>query len=123
MYKNKIGLYDGIEAVIDKDYTSALLASAIDADLFIILTNVERVALHFGKPEQKWLNVVTVDEMKEYFRQKHFPPGSMGPKVEAAIDYIERGGKEAIITSAEKLRESLDGLSGTRILSLNAVIT
>jgi len=123
VYKNKIGLYEGIEAVIDKDYTSALLASAIDADLFIILTNVERVALHFGKPEQKWLNVVTVDEMKEYFRQKHFPPGSMGPKVEAAIDYIERGGKEAIITSAEKLRESLDGLSGTRILSLNAVIT
>ncbi len=122
VYINEQKLYEGIEAVIDKDYTSALLASEIKADLFIILTNVERVALNYGKVDQKWLNVVTVDEMKHYHEQKHFPPGSMGPKVEAAIMYIEKGGKEAIITSAEKLKESLDGTSGTRILSLNSLL-
>ncbi|OGF58401.1 MAG: carbamate kinase [Candidatus Fischerbacteria bacterium RBG_13_37_8] len=123
VFKNAQGLYEGIEAVIDKDYTSALLASAINAELFIILTNVERVALNYGKPDQQWLNVVTVDEMKTYYKEKHFPAGSMGPKVEAAIAYIERGGKEAIITSADKLKEALDGTSGTRILSLNAVVS
>jgi carbamate kinase len=123
VFKNAQGLYEGIEAVIDKDYTSALLASAIKSDLFIILTNVERVALNYGKPDQQWLNVVTIDEMKKYYKEKHFPAGSMGPKVEAAIAYIEKGGKEAIITSADKLKEALDGTSGTRILSLNSVIS
>lgn len=122
VYKNEQGIYEGIEAVIDKDYTSALLASEIKANLFIILTNVERVALNYGKSDQKWLNVVTVDEMKKYHQEKHFPPGSMGPKVESAIMYIERGGKEAIITSADKLKEALDGVSGTRILSLNYLL-
>lgn len=122
VYKNEQGIYEGIEAVIDKDYTSALLASEIKANLFIILTNVERVALNYGKSDQKWLNVVTVDEMKKYHQEKHFPPGSMGPKVESAIMYIERGGKEAIITSADKLKEALDGVSGTRILSLNSLL-
>lgn len=122
VYKNEQGIYEGIEAVIDKDYTSALLASEIKANLFIILTNIERVALNYGKADQKWLNVITVDEMKKYHQEKHFPPGSMGPKVEAAIMYIERGGKESIITSAHKLKEALDGVTGTRILSLNSLL-
>jgi len=122
VYRNQQGLYEGIEAVIDKDYTSALLASEIKANLFIILTNVERVALNYGKADQKWLNVVTVDEMKRYYEEKHFPPGSMGPKVEAAIMYIERGGKEAIITSADKLKDALEGTCGTRILALNSIL-
>jgi carbamate kinase len=123
VYKTAESTFEGIEAVIDKDRTSALLASAIKADLFILLTNVERVALNFNRHDQKWLNVVTVDEMKNYVKQRQFPPGSMGPKVEAAIDYIEQGGKEAIITSADKLGEALDGTCGTRILSLDAVLT
>ncbi len=122
VYRTKNNTFEGIEAVIDKDYTAALLASAIKADLFIILTNVEKVAINYGKIDQKFLGVVTVDEMQKYFKEGHFPPGSMGPKVEAAINYIEKGGKEVIITTADKLKEALDGLTGTRILSLNSVL-
>lgn len=122
VFKTKGHTYEGIEAVIDKDYTASLLASAIEANLFIILTNVEKVAINYGKENQKWLGVVTVDQMQKYFQENHFPPGSMGPKVEAAINYIEKGGKEVIITSADKLKDALEGQTGTRILALNSVL-
>jgi len=116
------GYYDGydnikgVEAVIDKDYTSSLLATELKSDLFIILTNVEFVAIHFGKKNQKNLTRVRLKEIKRYYEKGHFPPGSMGPKIKAAMDFLEGGGKEVIITSAKELLRSLRGLSGTHIV-------
>lgn len=106
----------GVEAVIDKDYTSSLIAGEMKAELFVILTNVEQVAIHFGKKNQKNLGRVRLKEMKRYFEKGHFPAGSMGPKIKAAIDYIEAGGKEVVITSARELLRALKGLSGTHIV-------
>ena len=106
----------GAEAVIDKDYASALLAIGIDADLFLISTAVEKVALNFGKPNQKSLDRITLAEAKKYLKQGHFPSGSMGPKIEAIINYLEHGGKEALITNPENLERALRGETGTRIV-------
>jgi carbamate kinase len=106
----------GVEAVIDKDYTSSLLAAELKSDLFVILTNVEHVAINFGKRNQKNLSRVRLKEIKRYYDRGHFPPGSMGPKVKAAMDYIERGGKEVLITSARELLRALKGQTGTRIV-------
>lgn len=106
----------GVEAVIDKDYTSSLLASELKADLFVILTNVEHVSINFGKKSQKNLARVRIKEMKRYFEKGHFPAGSMGPKIKAAMDYIENGGKEVLITSARDLPRALRGQAGTRIV-------
>ena len=106
----------GVEAVIDKDYTSSLLASELKADLFVILTNVESVFINFGKKRQKPLNRVRLKEIKRYHAKGQFPPGSMGPKIQAAIDYIEAGGKEVIITSARELTRAIRGQSGTHIV-------
>jgi carbamate kinase len=106
----------GVEAVIDKDYTSSLLASELKADLFVILTNVDYVAIHFGKRNQKNLTRVRLKELKRYYDKGHFPPGSMGPKIKAAIDFIETGGKEVIITSAPELMKAVRGQSGTHIV-------
>ena len=106
----------GIAAVIDKDLASEKLAEDINADILIMLTAVERVAINFGTPEQKNLDIVTVDEMKQYSKEGHFAPGSMLPKVEAAIRFVEsKLGRKAIITSLEKVNEALKGLSGTII--------
>jgi carbamate kinase len=106
----------GVEAVIDKDYTSSLLASELKADLFVILTNVDAVAINFGKKSQRNLVRVRLKEIKRYNDKGHFPPGSMGPKIKAAIDYIENGGREVLITSARELPRALRGKSGTRIV-------
>ena len=114
---NGRGLFKGVEAVIDKDYASSLIAREVKVDLFIILTGVERVCLNFGKPDQKPLPVITVDEAKQYLAQDQFPPGSMGPKIRAAIEYIEAGGKEVLITSANHLKAALINRSGTRIIA------
>jgi carbamate kinase len=106
----------GVEAVIDKDYTSSLIASELKADLFVILTNVEFVSIHYGKKNQKNLTRVRLKEIKRFFDKGHFPPGSMGPKIKAAIDFIENGGKEVIITSAKELIRAMKSQSGTHIV-------
>jgi len=106
----------GVEAVIDKDYTSSLLAGELQSDLFVILTNVEFVAINFGKRSQKSLTRVRLKEIKKYYERGHFPAGSMGPKIKAAIDYIERGGKEVVITTAKDLLRALKGETGTHIV-------
>jgi carbamate kinase len=109
------GELKGVEAVIDKDYASSLLATEIKADLFLITTSVEKVALNFGKPNQKMLDRMTLKEAKEYFKEDQFPPGSMGPKIQAIISFIEKGGREAIITDPEDIERALRGEAGTRI--------
>lgn len=106
----------GIEAVIDKDYASSLLAIGIKADLFLITTPVEKVALNFGKPNQKLLDRISLKETKKYYAAGHFPPGSMGPKIQAIINFLENGGKEAIITNSENIERALIGETGTHIL-------
>ena len=110
------GMLKGAEAVIDKDYASALLAIGIKADVFLISTAVEKVALDFGKPDQKWLDRMTLAEAKKYLEQGQFPSGSMGPKIEAIINYLEHGGKEALITNPENLERALRGETGTRVV-------
>ncbi len=107
--------YEGVFAVIDKDRASALLAHEVGADLFLILTGVPFVYVDFGKPTQRALRELTVAEAKELLEEGQFPPGSMGPKIEAAIWFLERGGKEVIITSLERAREALEGKAGTRL--------
>jgi len=109
------GAYFGVDAVIDKDKASAVMARDIDADLLLILTDVDRVAINFGKPEQKFLDKVSFNEIKGYFADGHFPAGSMGPKVEAAISFLENGGSTVIISSLEKGFEAVNGRAGTRI--------
>jgi carbamate kinase len=113
----KNGELIGVEAVVDKDYASALLAIGIKADLFLISTSVEKVALNFGKPNQKYLDRVTIVEAKKYYEEGQFPPGSMGPKIKASIDFLEKSGKQAIITNPENIESALKGKAGTHILS------
>jgi carbamate kinase len=105
-----------VEAVIDKDYASSLLATGIGADLFLISTAVEKVALHFGRPDQRWLDRMTLEEARRYLAEGHFAPGSMGPKIRAIIWFLEQGGKEALITSPEKIERALAGETGTRVV-------
>jgi len=106
----------GASAVIDKDLASAKLAEMIDADLLIILTAVEKVALHFGTPQQRWLDRLTVDEARRYLREGHFAKGSMSPKVEAAVEFAaSRPGRTTLITLLTKAREGIEGRTGTRI--------
>jgi len=112
---NGSGLFSGVEAVIDKDYAASLIAREAKADLFIILTGVERVYWDFGKPERQALEVMDLARAKEGLSQGQFPAGSMGPKIRAAIEFIEAGGEEVLITSASHLKAALLGRSGTRI--------
>jgi carbamate kinase len=112
---NGRGLFQGVEAVIDKDYTAGLIARETRAELFIILTNVPQVYLNFGTPREKPIFTMTADEAKKQLDMEQFPPGSMGPKIEAAVEYIEEGGKEVLITSASHLKAALINRSGTRI--------
>ena len=109
------GKLKGVEAVIDKDYASAILAIGLEADVFLISTAVEKVALNFGKPDQKLLDNMTLAEAKKYLKQGQFPPGSMGPKIRAIINFLEKGGKEAIITNPESIELALQGKTGTHI--------
>ncbi|MBQ7528626.1 carbamate kinase [bacterium] len=110
------GVYLGIAAVIDKDYASGLLAANLHADSFIISTAVEKVYINFGKPEQKALDRVTISEAKKYMAEGHFAKGSMAPKVEAAIRFLEMGGSEAIITNPENLSKAVRGEAGTHFV-------
>jgi len=110
------GEYRGVAAVIDKDFASSLLARAIHADLFLISTAVEKVAINFGKPNQHWLDKITLSEAKQYLAEGiHFAKGSMAPKIQAIIWYLESGGKQALITSPENIGRALRGETGTWI--------
>jgi carbamate kinase len=106
----------GVEGVIDKDFASALLARDLKAHRLIIVTSVERVALHYGEPRQRWLDTITVRQAREYLDAGEFPPGSMGPKIEAAIDFVAHGGVECIVTSTENVASAVNGRGGTHIV-------
>jgi carbamate kinase len=111
------GRYEGVAAVIDKDFASSLLARLINADLLLISTAVEKVALNYGKPDQKWLDRITLSEAKNYLSEgTHFAKGSMAPKIQAIIWFLEAGGKEALITNPENIGRALKGETGTWIV-------
>ena len=108
----------GVGAVIDKDFASCILAQAINADYLIILTAVEKVAINFGKPDVKWLDTITTDEAKEFMGQGQFAPGSMLPKVQAAVDFASSGSnRTSLITLLEKAKDGINGKTGTLIKS------
>lgn len=115
VYLESDGTYEGVDAVIDKDRASAVLAHDIGAETLMILTQVDKVALNFKKPDQRDLDSMTLAEAKQYLAAGHFAAGSMGPKVEAAIQFLESGGQQVIITSLERAAEALTGNAGTRI--------
>lgn len=107
----------GIAAVIDKDSASAILAAEIDAELFLISTSVDQVALDFGTPDQRWVDRMTLEEAKARLAEgRHFAPGSMAPKIQAVIAFLEAGGSEALITSPANIERALAGETGTRIV-------
>ena len=106
----------GVEAVIDKDFSSSLLASELKAEMYVVLTGVAKVALDFEKPSQRTVDRLTVSEAQRHLAEGQFPAGSMGPKIEAAIQFVTRGGKQVLITDVEHLRDALAGREGTLIL-------
>jgi carbamate kinase len=114
--RNEKGIRTGVATVIDKDLTSAHIANVLGIEELLILTAVPRVAVNFGKPTQKELSEVKLDEIKAYHREGHFPPGSMGPKVEAAIRFLDGGGKRAIISHLDLAMPALCGETGTHIV-------
>lgn len=114
--ENGHGGYQSVDAVIDKDLSSALLAKSLKADILIITTGVEKVCIHFGQPNQQALGEVTLSEMQRYKAQGHFPAGSMLPKIEASLSFLASGGQRVIITTPEKLPQALRGETGTHII-------
>lgn len=114
--ENDNGDLEGRPAVIDKDLASCLLAKNLKADLFIISTGVDKVAVDFNKPTQRFLDTLTVAEAKKYLAEGQFPAGSMGPKIKAAIDFLEHGGKEVIITQPHLLEDAIAGKNGTHLV-------
>jgi carbamate kinase len=115
VYKNARGALEGVDAVIDKDRASSLLAAELGAKHFIISTSVEKVYLNFGKPDQVSLDSITAEQAREYLEQGHFAPGSMLPKIEAVLAFLDRGGSRAIVTNPESLAQALSGETGTHI--------
>jgi carbamate kinase len=114
--RHEDGTLHGIEAVIDKDYASALLAISLHAELFLISTSVDRVAVNFGQPDQRFLDRISVADATRYLAEGQFPPGSMGPKIEACIQFVEHDGATAIITSPDRIAEALHERAGTHIV-------
>jgi carbamate kinase len=110
------GHYRGMEAVIDKDLAGERLAEVVNADTFLILTDVEKAMLNFSQPNEEEVGAITLSEAREFLAEGHFLAGSMGPKVKACIRFLEWGGKRAIITSLDKAVDALDGKTGTRIV-------
>jgi carbamate kinase len=110
------GVYHGVEAVVDKDFASALLAASLGIDTFVISTGVEKVAVRFRQPDQRFLDRMTLSEARHYLEAGEFPEGSMGPKIRAAMQLIARGGKEVIITSPTHLEAALAGQTGTHLV-------
>lgn len=115
--RSRDGQWRGIEAVIDKDFASALLAAELKADLFIVLTGVPKVAIDYGKPTQRNIDRMTADEAQKYFDEGQFPAGSMGPKMEAAIQFVRSSGRSVMITDVEHLREALEQREGTLVVA------
>jgi carbamate kinase len=111
------GVYRGVEAVVDKDLASALLALTLGLPVLLLSTGVEKVAIHYKRPDQVDLDRITVGEARRYLAAGEFPPGSMGPKMQAAVEFLERGGREVIITSHEHLEAAVLGETGTRIVA------
>ena len=107
----------GVEGVVDKDLASGLLAQNLHADRLVIVTSVDRAALHYGRSDQRWLDRITTCQAREYLAAGEFPSGSMGPKIEAGVDFVERGGGECIITCTERVGDALCGRAGTHIVS------
>jgi len=114
--EDEAGNLHGVEAVIDKDFGSAILSNMINADLFVISTAVEKVAINFNKPNQQWLDRITVAEARQYLAEGHFAKGSMLPKVEAILRFLDNGGKMALITNPENIGRALRGETGTWIV-------
>ncbi|HYQ88259.1 MAG TPA: carbamate kinase [Candidatus Binatia bacterium] len=110
------GALHGVEAVIDKDLASSLLGRLLGVEMLAIVTGVDRVALHFGKPEQRDLTAASASELERWLGEGHFPPGSMAPKIQASIEFVRNGGSSVVITSPELVREALEGRAGTKIL-------
>jgi carbamate kinase len=110
------GVYRGVEAVVDKDLASGLLAASLEVPLLLLSTGVEKVAIRFKQPGQTYLDRLTVAEARGHLAAGEFPPGSMGPKIQAAIEFLERGGQEVVITSPEQLEDALAGRTGTHLV-------
>ncbi len=110
------GQLRGVEAVIDKDLAGERLAEEVKADVFMVLTDVNGAAVNFGKPDEKWLGEVTVEELRRYYAEGHFRKGSMGPKVLAAIRFVEWGGERAVIAALDRAVEALEGRTGTQVI-------
>jgi carbamate kinase len=113
--QDKKGKLKGVAAVIDKDFAAERLASLIGAEILLLVTSVNQVSIFYGTPKQKNLSKMTLKEARHYLAEGHFPPGSMGPKIEAAIKFLDSGGKKAIITSLEGIDNALKGKGGTEI--------
>jgi carbamate kinase len=113
VYQDVGGYFRGIEAVIDKDHVASMLARELEADLFIMLTQVPMVAEYFGRPNQRWLRKMPLGKAREMMESNQFPPGSMGPKVQASMDFVEATGKDVLITDEDSLKRALEGQAGT----------
>ncbi|MBD3288525.1 carbamate kinase [candidate division KSB1 bacterium] len=116
VYIEKDGTYEGVDAVVDKDRTAAILAREINANELYILTGVSKVSLNYKKPDQVDLDVLHIDDAKQYLQEGQFPAGSMGPKIEAAIYFLNTGGEQVIISSVDDMPEAIKGETGTRIV-------
>ena len=114
--RDQRGDLQGLEAVIDKDFASSLLARDVGAELFVVSTGVEKVAVNFGKPDQRWLDRMTLTEARRYLAEGQFPSGSMGPKIEAIASFLEGGGGRALITNPPNLGRALSGATGTHVV-------
>jgi carbamate kinase len=114
--KNDNNTYEGIDAVIDKDFATSLLAEQVQAETLIITTGVSRVCINFGRPNQKALEKITVEETEQYVLENHFPPGSMLPKIEASLSFLKKNGSRVIITNPESLKDAINEKAGTHIV-------
>jgi carbamate kinase len=114
--RGRDGQWRGIEAVIDKDFASSLLASELRADRYVVLTGVPQVAIDFGKPSQRFIDKLPLADADRYLREGQFPAGSMGPKIEAAAQFVRASGREVLITDIEHLRDALEGRGGTLVV-------
>lgn len=115
VYITDEGTYEGVDGVVDKDFATAVIAQEIGAKILVISTGVEKVAINFGKPDQKDVDFLSIDDCKKYLDENQFPKGSMGPKIKAAVSFIEQGGEKVYITAPNKIAEALDGKTGTLI--------
>ncbi len=116
VYVETDGTLEGVDSVIDKDRTSAILGVEIGAELLVILTNIRKVAIHFGTDRQEDIDTINLEQAVHYFEEDHFPSGNMGPKIEAAIDFLEGGGERVVIASIDEAYEAVEGRAGTHIV-------